>query len=118
MLQSWVVFASRGTIDDCELVEGLVLTQKVANTGVTRVEKAKIGLIQFCLSAPKTDVSQTVARAKPLALGLGTCKWNNKCFFKMLWCQLYAAVRGKGCWVLKKNYSWYKKENCLNYEKY
>lgn len=50
-------FVSRGTIDDCELVEGLVLTQKVANTGVTRVEKAKIGLIQFCLSAPKTDVS-------------------------------------------------------------
>lgn len=50
-------FISSGTIDDCELVEGLVLTQKVANTGVTRVEKAKIGLIQFCLSAPKTDVS-------------------------------------------------------------
>ncbi|MEE6523017.1 hypothetical protein FKM82_021741 [Ascaphus truei] len=44
-----------GTIDDCEMVDGLVLTQKVANTGVTRVEKAKIGLIQFCLSAPKTD---------------------------------------------------------------
>ncbi len=39
------------------LVEGLVLTQKVANSGVTRVEKAKIGLIQFCLSPPKTDVS-------------------------------------------------------------
>lgn len=48
-----------GTIDDCELVEGLVLTQKVANSGITRVEKAKIGLIQFCLSAPKTDVSKT-----------------------------------------------------------
>ena len=47
----------RGTIDDCELVEGLVLTQRLANTGVTRVEKAKIGLIQFCLSPPKTDVS-------------------------------------------------------------
>ncbi|KAG8124474.1 hypothetical protein E2320_019927 [Naja naja] len=27
-----------GTIDDCELVEGLVLTQKVANTGVTRMD--------------------------------------------------------------------------------
>lgn len=48
---------SRGTIDDCELVEGLVLTQRVANSGVSRVEKAKIGLIQFCLSPPKTDVS-------------------------------------------------------------
>lgn len=50
----------RGTIDDCELVDGLVLTQKVANTGITRVEKAKIGLIQFCLSPPKTDVSHLV----------------------------------------------------------
>ncbi|KAM3929891.1 T-complex protein 1 subunit delta [Leptodactylus fuscus] len=49
-----------GTIDDCELVDGLVLTQKVANTGVTRVEKAKIGLIQFCLSAPKTDMDNQI----------------------------------------------------------
>lgn len=89
------MFLSRGTIDDCELVEGLVLTQKVANTGVTRVEKAKIGLIQFCLSAPKTDVSQTVARAKPRALGLGTSKWNNKWFFRILLCQVYATTRAK-----------------------
>ncbi|XP_024145044.1 T-complex protein 1 subunit delta isoform X1 [Oryzias melastigma] len=49
-----------GTIDDCELVEGLVLTQRVANTGVTRVEKAKIGLIQFCLSPPKTDMDNQI----------------------------------------------------------
>lgn len=53
-----VIVFSSGTIDDCELVEGLVLTQKVANSGISRVEKAKIGLIQFCLSAPKTDVSK------------------------------------------------------------
>lgn len=51
------VFFSSGTIDDCELVEGLVLNQRVESSGVTRVEKAKIGLIQFCLSPPKTDVS-------------------------------------------------------------
>uniref|UniRef100_A0AAQ5ZA62 T-complex protein 1 subunit delta n=1 Tax=Amphiprion ocellaris TaxID=80972 RepID=A0AAQ5ZA62_AMPOC len=49
-----------GTIDDCELVDGLVLTQRVANTGVTRVEKAKIGLIQFCLSPPKTDMDNQI----------------------------------------------------------
>lgn len=49
------VFCS-GTIDECELVDGLVLTQKVVNSGLSRVEKAKIGLIQFCLSPPKTDV--------------------------------------------------------------
>ncbi|KAG7260761.1 hypothetical protein CRUP_000200 [Coryphaenoides rupestris] len=48
-----------GTIDDCEMVEGLVLTQRVA-TSVTRVEKAKIGLIQFCLSPPKTDMDNQI----------------------------------------------------------
>lgn len=58
----------RGTIDDCELVEGLVLNQRVANSGVSRVEKAKIGLIQFCLSPPKTDVSP-----KCVPLHLGAC---------------------------------------------
>jgi len=47
-----------GTIEDTELVDGLVFTQKSANVnGPRRVEKAKIGLIQFCISPPKTDVS-------------------------------------------------------------
>lgn len=48
-----------GTIDDTELVDGLVLNQNVVKSagGPTRVEKAKIGLIQFQLSAPKPDVS-------------------------------------------------------------
>lgn len=49
-----------GTIDDCELVEGLVLNQRLANSSVTRVEKAKIGLIQFCLSPPKTDMDNQI----------------------------------------------------------
>lgn len=49
----------RGTVEDTELVDGLVLDQKASHLagGVTRVEKAKIGLIQFCISPPKTDVS-------------------------------------------------------------
>jgi len=47
-----------GTVEDTELVDGLVFTQKSANVnGPRRVEKAKIGLIQFCISPPKTDVS-------------------------------------------------------------
>ena len=48
-----------GTIEDTELVDGgVVLHQNVvvAGGGPTRVEKAKIGLIQFQLSAPKPDV--------------------------------------------------------------
>jgi len=47
-----------GTIDDTELVDGLVLAQNVVKSsgGPTRIEKAKIGLIQFQLSPPKPDV--------------------------------------------------------------
>ena len=47
-----------GTIEDTELVDGVVLNQNVIVSagGPTRVEKAKIGIIQFQLSAPKPDV--------------------------------------------------------------
>lgn len=47
-----------GTIEDTELVDGVVLNQNVVTSvgGPTRIEKAKIGLIQFQLSAPKPDV--------------------------------------------------------------
>lgn len=46
-----------GTIEETELVDGLVLDQKTIGFGApTRIEKAKIGLIQFCISPPKTDV--------------------------------------------------------------
>ena len=47
-----------GTVDDSELIDGLVLDQKTSGyDGPKKVEKAKIGLIQFCISPPKTDVS-------------------------------------------------------------
>ena len=51
-----------GTIDDTELVKGLVFTQKASHAGggPTKVVNAKIGLIQFCLSAPKTDIEQNI----------------------------------------------------------
>ena len=43
-----------------------MLDQKASHLagGVTRVEKAKIGLIQFCISPPKTDVSMLPTLAK------------------------------------------------------
>mmetsp|Transcript_42998 Transcript_42998/g.69766 ORF Transcript_42998/g.69766 Transcript_42998/m.69766 type:complete len:532 (+) Transcript_42998:77-1672(+) len=51
-----------GTIDDTELIDGLVFTQKISHSagGPTRVQNAKVGLIQFCLSAPKTDIENNV----------------------------------------------------------
>ncbi|KAG9303964.1 hypothetical protein G9A89_005874 [Geosiphon pyriformis] len=51
-----------GTIDDTELVDGLVLSQNVLKSagGPTRIEKAKIGLIQFQLSPPKPDMENQI----------------------------------------------------------
>lgn len=50
-----------GTVDDTELIEGLVLDQKTSGyDGPKKVEKAKIGLIQFCISPPKTDMENNV----------------------------------------------------------
>src|SRR5271168_4796189 len=51
-----------GTIEDSEMVEGLVLTQGVVKSGggPVRMERARIGLIQFQLSPPKPDVSYPV----------------------------------------------------------
>mmetsp|Transcript_9765 Transcript_9765/g.27435 ORF Transcript_9765/g.27435 Transcript_9765/m.27435 type:complete len:536 (+) Transcript_9765:36-1643(+) len=51
-----------GVIDETELVDGLVLPQRVSHSagGIPRVENAKIMLIQFCLSPPKTNLEQSV----------------------------------------------------------
>nr|GMD38890.1 T-complex protein 1 subunit delta [Ipomoea batatas] len=51
-----------GTIDDTELVNGLVFDKKVSHAagGPTRVEKAKIAVIQFQISPPKTDIEQSI----------------------------------------------------------
>ena len=48
-----------GTIEDSEMIDGLVLNQPVIKSGggPARMEKARIGLIQFQLSPPKPDVS-------------------------------------------------------------
>jgi T-complex protein 1 subunit delta len=48
-----------GTVEDTELIEGLVFQEKAAGT-VKKVEKAKIGLIQFQVSPPKTDMDNQV----------------------------------------------------------
>lgn len=49
-----------GTIDDSELVKGLVFNRGFdkasSGSGPSTIENAKIGVIQFCLSAPKTDM--------------------------------------------------------------
>jgi T-complex protein 1 subunit delta len=51
-----------GVIDDSEMLDGLVLSQQAAKSagGPTRIEKAKIGLIQFQLSPPKPDMENQI----------------------------------------------------------
>ncbi|GME74237.1 unnamed protein product [Ambrosiozyma monospora] len=51
-----------GTIDDTEMIDGVVLTQNVIKSagGPTRIEKARIGLIQFQLSPPKPDMENNI----------------------------------------------------------
>jgi T-complex protein 1 subunit delta len=52
-----------GTIDDSELINGLVFVDKHASHfagGPTRIQDAKIGLIQFPISAPKSDLESNV----------------------------------------------------------
>jgi len=51
-----------GTIDETELVQGLVFTNRASHIAGApiRIANAKIGLAQFCLSAPKTDIENQV----------------------------------------------------------
>eukprot|EP00958_Prasinococcus_capsulatus_P016996 scaffold1904_cov375-Prasinococcus_capsulatus_cf.AAC.3 len=51
-----------GTVDDTHIVEGLVFDQKASKAagGPTIVKDAKIGLIQFQISPPKTDLENNV----------------------------------------------------------
>lgn len=57
-----IVKALGGTIDETELVHGLVFTNRASHVAgaPVRIANAKIGLAQFCLSAPKTDIENQV----------------------------------------------------------
>lgn len=52
-----------GTIDDTELVEGLVFDRckpSTANGGPTKIQNAKIAMVQFQIATPKTDIENSV----------------------------------------------------------
>lgn len=57
-----VVSKLGGTIDDSEMIDGMVFDHKAAKSagGPTKIENAKIGLIQFQVSPPKTDLENNV----------------------------------------------------------
>lgn len=82
-----------GTVDDTELVRaGLVLTKgasKTAASAVARVADAQIALLQYCLTAPKTDLDNQVVVSDYAAMDrilreerkyiLNQCKAVKKC---------------------------------------
>ena len=49
-------------MDDSAMIDGTVFDHKASKAagGPTRVENAKIGLLQFCISPPKTDLENNV----------------------------------------------------------
>jgi T-complex protein 1 subunit delta len=54
-----IVKSVSGTIEDTEMIDGLVFSNnKISHAagGPSKIKDPKIALIQFCLSAPKTDV--------------------------------------------------------------
>lgn len=57
-----VVVKLGGTVDDTELVHGLVFPQGSSHAagGPSHIQDAKVGLIQFQLSPPKTDMENSV----------------------------------------------------------
>lgn len=60
-----------GTIDESELIDGLVFVDKKASHlagGPTRFENAKIGLVQFPISAPKSDLESSVVVPDHIAM--------------------------------------------------
>lgn len=67
-----------GTIEDSEMIDGLVLNQPVIKSGggPSRMEKARIGLIQFQLSPPKPDVS--LLYVKPSHVHLIASRWRTR----------------------------------------
>lgn len=60
-----------GTIEDTELIDGLLLGNNKAShlaNGPTKMEDANIALIQFCISPPKTDMDQSVVVSNDAAM--------------------------------------------------
>jgi len=50
------------TVEETELVDGLLFNQKISSSagGPSRIQGAKIALIQFCLSAPKPNIDHNI----------------------------------------------------------
>jgi T-complex protein 1 subunit delta len=60
-----------GTLEDTEMIEGLLLGNNKAThlaNGPTKITDAKIAFIQFCISPPKTDMDQSLVVSNDAAM--------------------------------------------------
>jgi len=83
-----------GTVEDTELVDGIVFRQHVQHSEITSVNNAKIGMIQFCLSAPKTNMEQSVSVNTAAAIDR-IAREERKYIIKMV-----KKIKASGCNVL------------------
>jgi len=60
-----IVKKLEGTIDETELVDGVIFDKKVSSVpgAATFITGAKVAMVQFCLSPPKTDLDNQVVVA-------------------------------------------------------
>merc|ERR1739838_369781 len=59
------------TVEDSQLVDGIVFTQKTQGFGgPNKVDKAKVALIQFCISTPKTDMDRVLREERQYILNI------------------------------------------------
>ena len=103
-----------GTMDETEMIDGLCFGKGFSKSGgVQTIKDPKIGLIQFCLSAPKTDMENSVVVSEYDQMDkilreerkyiLKMCKW---CFCRVVWRgrggEERRGVRGRSecCWYV------------------
>lgn len=91
-----VVTKLGGTVDDSEMVDGMVFDHKAAKSagGPTRIENAKIGLVQFQISPPKTDLENNVIISDYQQMDRILKEERNYIL------QMIKKIRGTGCNVL------------------
>merc|ERR1719384_2302100 len=89
-----VVSQLGGTVEDTELVDGIVFKQHVQSQDIDSVKNAKIAMIQFCLSAPKTNMEQSVSVNTAAAIDR-IAREERKYIIKMV-----KKIKASGCTVL------------------
>ena len=94
-----------GTVDDTELIEGLVFQEKCAGN-VKTVKNAKIGLIQFCISPPKTDMDNQVCTFLVSDLSTIVCLLSRS-FYELIFFSKYLLMNSNALKFLRVFVSFY-----------